>query len=266
MSKRSRTKGRSAEQEVVRILRGHWPEAGRNLDQVKAGGSGRDLEGTSPWCIQVKRRVRMTPAVIDAGLAEAIESLDGDRWRYAAVIHRSDRQPWTVTVPLRHLARALGDHSFTLPDEPVSLPLARWLAILRPACRRCLEPLASPAAIRAGIHLATCWRAELRDADIENHPGIVDSHGHQMYGVRIGRCSWCGADGVRVWQDGAIDRWWCDRCAAAASRPKPFGDPGIDHQAEADREEMNERRLYGNDYRPEGYAGEAERAMKGDEK
>jgi len=233
----------------------------RNLDQAKAGGSGRDLEGTAPWCIQVKRRGHMMPGVIAAGLAEALGELDGDRWRYAAVVHRGDREPWWVTTPLRHLASALGDHSMALPAEPVALPLVRWLAILRPTCRRCLDPLGWPEDIRAGIHLASCWRSELKAAGIQEHAGHEDAHGCLMYGVRLGRCSLCGVEGVRTWQDGSLDRWWCDSCLA--SRRQPFGDPGRDHQTEADAEEMNERRMFGDEYRPEGYTGEAERA-KGD--
>ncbi len=126
---RSRLKGKGAELEVVRLVRDLWPRASRNLDQTRAGGSGRDLNGTEPWVVQVKRRARMRSGVVETGLTEAMRELDGNRWRFAAVVHRSDREPWQVTVPLRHLVEAAGGRG-PLPLTTVTLPLVSFLALL----------------------------------------------------------------------------------------------------------------------------------------
>ncbi len=120
-------------------------------------------------------------------------------------------------------------------------------------CRRCGVRLGWPEDLRAGIHLETCWREELREAGATEHPGHLDANGRRCYGVRLGRCTWCGVAVLRVWQDGALDRWWCDRHLKAATARRPFGDPGWDLEAEAEAEEMEERAYFGDDYRPESY-------------
>jgi len=60
MAKKSRTKGKVAELEVVHILRdtGAFPDAERDLDQVRGTDNGRDIIGTNPWVLQVKRRAQ----------------------------------------------------------------------------------------------------------------------------------------------------------------------------------------------------------------
>ena len=136
MSAKSRTKGKSAELEVCALLREHgpWPDAERDLEQVRtrecwkchgegtvkrpvptsmypdarvecAGPdcngtgtlpNGRDIINTEPCVIQVKRRARITPSVIETGWQEALVA--GDNLDYSVCIHRSDRQPWRVTM------------------------------------------------------------------------------------------------------------------------------------------------------------------------
>jgi hypothetical protein len=100
MGSKSRTKGKAAELEVRNKLReyGPFPNADRNLDQVRGDDdSGRDIIGTPDFVIQVKRRARVTQSVIEAGLAEATASTTPAD-PFAVCIHRSDRQPWRVTM------------------------------------------------------------------------------------------------------------------------------------------------------------------------
>jgi hypothetical protein len=99
MGSKSRTKGKAAELEVVHILcnAGPFPEAERDLDQVRGHDNGRDIIGTPDFVIQVKRRARVTQSVIEAGLAEATASTTPAD-PFAVCIHRSDRQPWRVTM------------------------------------------------------------------------------------------------------------------------------------------------------------------------
>ena len=100
MGKASRTKGKAAELEVVHILRDHgpWPNAERDLDQVRGHDNGRDIIGTPEFVIQVKRRAKITAGVVETGLNEAFYSADIDE--YPVCAHRSDRGSWRVSMTL----------------------------------------------------------------------------------------------------------------------------------------------------------------------
>lgn len=135
--RRSRTKGASAERELVKILRPVWPDVCRNLEQVRTG-CGRDLDGTGAWVVQIKRRSRVTPSTVAAGLTEAVGELDGETWRWAAVLHRSDRAPWRVTVRLGDLLDSLdlggrtapAGSPLAVPDVVVELSFDGWLEVV----------------------------------------------------------------------------------------------------------------------------------------
>jgi len=103
MGKTSRTKGATAEREVCAILREHgpWPEAERDLDQVRGHDNGRDIINTPGVCIQVKRRKKVTVGVIEAGLREAVLSMGVED--SAACVHRGDRGAWRVTMAIDEL-------------------------------------------------------------------------------------------------------------------------------------------------------------------
>jgi len=156
----SRAKGASAEREVAARLRPVWPNVGRNLEQVRRS-SGRDLDGTEPWAIQIKRRARVTPAVIRAGLAEAQGELDGKRWRFAAVVHRSDREPWRATVRLTDLTRE------NVPAVPVTMDLPDFL--------RCVtgEVLPSPARLDLQRQRDLPTSQDLTDAPEDETPSAA---------------------------------------------------------------------------------------------
>ena len=106
MGSKSRTKGKAAELEVVHVLRerGPFPNAERDLEQVRGEDNGRDIIETPGFVVQVKRRARVTQSVIEAGLAEAAGSTTDDD-PLAVVWHRSDRQPWRVTMDAEQWCR-----------------------------------------------------------------------------------------------------------------------------------------------------------------
>ena len=92
MPKKSRTKGKSGELEVVNLLRVKWPDVCRNLDQYQKT-SGRDLNNTQPWCIQIKRQRRVTDGDRNTAYVEASSAID-HQYERPVVVHRSDKGKW----------------------------------------------------------------------------------------------------------------------------------------------------------------------------
>jgi hypothetical protein len=88
-----------SEQELARLLQSTWPDAARDIEQVRGTDNGRDFVGTSPFCIQSKRRAKVVPFDIRTGLNEAAMSTDSE-YPFPVVAWRSDREPWRVTMRL----------------------------------------------------------------------------------------------------------------------------------------------------------------------
>ena len=132
----SRRKGKAAELEVVHILRdtGAFPGAERDLEQTRGHDNGRDIIGTDPWTIQVKRRAKMDRATTLRGLAEALSSCT-DEAPYAACIHRGDRQMWRVTCDLSHLAWYYTDAPWCGRTMPVTMLLDDFCWMVTRLCR-----------------------------------------------------------------------------------------------------------------------------------
>ena len=130
MGKKSRTKGAAAELEVRNLLREHgpFPDADRDLEQVRGTDNGRDLIGCDPWCIQVKRRAKMTRGVILEGLEEAARTAEEPL--YSACIHRGDREPWMVTCFLWELIWLAGGRVDASMSIPVTMTLEDWCAMV----------------------------------------------------------------------------------------------------------------------------------------
>lgn len=104
-------------------------------------------------------------------------------------------------------------------------------------CRRCGRPLGWPDDQRNGVHLATCWRDELRESGAM-HPGVEVAPGATGWGRRRGRCSRCGVENVATWQDRAVDWWLCDDCLELQRRqarlsPVWGGSGALQDQADA---------------------------------
>ena len=97
---KSRDKGKSGELEVVHLLRQWFPDAERNLTETREG-QGIDIMNTAPFGIQVKRYADVAPNVVTKAWNEAVDGVDnhtGPEVKCPIVLHRSDRQPWQLTI------------------------------------------------------------------------------------------------------------------------------------------------------------------------
>jgi hypothetical protein len=97
---RSRDKGKRGELEACALLRRWFPNVERNLTETREG-QGIDLTDTAPFGVQVKRYAKVTPGVVLAAWSEAVTGVDnftGPEVKYPVVLHRSDRQPWQLTI------------------------------------------------------------------------------------------------------------------------------------------------------------------------
>lgn len=105
---KSRNKGRRGEAELARLLSDELGlEVTRNLLQAREGG--HDLDGIPGWCLEVKRRARVTEgekrAWWEQARAAAVEMLirQGGAAN-PAVLYRADRQEWRALVGLPSVA------------------------------------------------------------------------------------------------------------------------------------------------------------------
>lgn len=103
--KKSRTKGKNYELEVIKTLRSFFPDASRNLDQYQKN-DGRDFANTEPLCIQAKRRKRITMGLIEAALIEAALACDGT-YQYPVAVTRSNGGRSIVSMELGHFIELL---------------------------------------------------------------------------------------------------------------------------------------------------------------
>lgn len=97
MGKKSRTKGKAGELEVVNMLKTIFPDVKRELAQYQ-GSMSWDLANTDFFRIQVKRR--KTPPAVEAILKEVAVGIDpsetpvlmirGDNGRWLAVMYADD--------------------------------------------------------------------------------------------------------------------------------------------------------------------------------
>ena len=101
MGKKSRTKGASFELEIANAIRDYWPDAKRNLDQYQST-DGRDLSGTQPICMQLKRRKRTLLWEIKNAWVEARESASIE-YPYPMAIWRDDNGEAFCMMKVDHL-------------------------------------------------------------------------------------------------------------------------------------------------------------------
>lgn len=103
----SKKKGSAGERELLHLLEAHGIEAYRN-DQRFVGGLERpDVSATVcgiPLHVECKRteRLRLSEAV-----TQAVHDANGHA--LPVVVHRSNRQPWLVTVRLEDVFRVMND-------------------------------------------------------------------------------------------------------------------------------------------------------------
>jgi hypothetical protein len=127
MGSKSRTKGKSAELEVVNVLRdsGAFPAAARDLAQTRVGENGRDIINTGEWTLQIKRRAAMDRSTVLRGLAEASAAATAAA-PLVACVHRGDREAWKVTCDIADLAWFYSRHAWAGTCFPVEMLLSEW--------------------------------------------------------------------------------------------------------------------------------------------
>lgn len=111
---RSRAKGARGELEVAKLLRS-W---GYDCDRVPNSGGLKwkgDVLGMDGFHIEVKRteRLRLGDAVLQA-------AQDAEQGQVPLVVHRSNNQPWLVTLPLGSLLSLLEGQPQDQADAPES--------------------------------------------------------------------------------------------------------------------------------------------------
>lgn len=89
----SRQKGAAGEREVAAILRAHGYECRRG--QQYSGLEGEDVVGLPGVHIEVKRVERLN---LVAAMGQSIRDAETDQ--IPVVMHRPNRVPWMVTMPL----------------------------------------------------------------------------------------------------------------------------------------------------------------------
>lgn len=104
---KSRNKGAAGERELARLLSDELGlEVTRNLLQAREGG--HDLDGIPGWCLEVKRRAKVTEADKrrwwEQACAAAFDAdLHSETDVRAAVLYRADRADWRAIVRLGDL-------------------------------------------------------------------------------------------------------------------------------------------------------------------
>jgi Holliday junction resolvase len=102
----SRAKGKSAERELINLLKEMLPEElsselTRNLDQTREGGY--DILGLRGWAIEVKRYAKVDPADKVRFWEQATEQARKDGSR-PVVVYREDRRDWRVILRAEDVA------------------------------------------------------------------------------------------------------------------------------------------------------------------
>ena len=92
----SRTKGASAEREVIGLIEDHLGvRCKRNLMQTADGG--HDLIGLDGWAVEVKRYKSATPAVKEGWWQQAVRQAK-DVGQKPVVLYRLDRSYWRALI------------------------------------------------------------------------------------------------------------------------------------------------------------------------
>lgn len=96
----SRAKGKSAERELINLLKEMLPEdltseLTRNLDQTRDGG--HDILGLKGWALEVKRYAKVDPGTKARFWDQTLEQARKDGSR-PALAYREDRRDWRVVL------------------------------------------------------------------------------------------------------------------------------------------------------------------------
>jgi len=98
-------KGSAGERELLHLLQTHGIPAHRNLQQFVGGADNPDIGAEVcglPLHIEVKRQERLR---LSEAVAQAVHDANGHA--LPIVAHRSNRQPWLLTVRLEDVLQLL---------------------------------------------------------------------------------------------------------------------------------------------------------------
>ena len=101
----SKRKGSAGELELLHLLEAHGIAAHRNLQQFVGGVDNPDIAATVcglPVHLEVKRQERLR---LSEAVAQAVRDANGNS--LPIVVHRSNRQPWLLTVRLEDVLQLL---------------------------------------------------------------------------------------------------------------------------------------------------------------
>ena len=101
----AKRKGSAGERELLHLLEAHGIPAHRNLQQFVGGVDNPDIAATVcglPVHLEVKRQERLR---LSEAMAQAVRDANGHA--LPIVAHRSNRQPWLLTVRLEDVLQLL---------------------------------------------------------------------------------------------------------------------------------------------------------------
>ena len=101
----AKKKGSAGERELLSLLEAHGIPAHRNLQQFVGGVDNPDIAATVcglPVHLEVKRQERLR---LSEAMAQAVRAANGHA--LPIVAHRSNRQPWLLTVRLEDVLQLL---------------------------------------------------------------------------------------------------------------------------------------------------------------
>ena len=101
----AKKKGSAGERELLSLLKAHGIPAHRNLQQFVGGVDNPDIAATVcglPVHLEVKRQERLR---LSEAMAQAVRDANGHA--LPIVAHRSNRQPWLLTVRLEDVLQLL---------------------------------------------------------------------------------------------------------------------------------------------------------------
>lgn len=114
MTINSRAKGKSAEREVIGILKELIPnlKLERNLDQTRDGGY--DIKGLSGWAPEVKRYANITHGDLDKFWKQTVQQARDSSLK-PVLFMRSDRSPWVAVLRLTDVMdNILAEHDWSI--------------------------------------------------------------------------------------------------------------------------------------------------------
>lgn len=129
MAINSRTKGASAERELIKLLvdeLGEGYELKRNLEQTREGGY--DITGLPMWALEVKRYAEATPSLIKDWWLQATEQARAVA-KTPVLAYRLDRRDWRFIVPMSVLTKKIcttEDYEWT-----VEMGITAWTSLVR---------------------------------------------------------------------------------------------------------------------------------------